>query len=326
MPPELNLERRGSVPDTELSDFDKAYMIIRYPVYVPDTALVKDTPRWSLGRVLEIVGADPSFISSICELAEKGDWAKFRDMFLQWSSRLHKQIMRRAAPIKELKWCGSSEKVSHLFDWKFDVAQDAGNLWLPYEPINVSFQVYMNVGSIDPVRPQPTTLRRRFRNVAQYYQRHTSIRFNFIDDSPSSQGDIRIFIHNASTISRRESWSIVGRKSKEYVNNGLFYGGKVLTTMLLAYKDETGWEDAAVRDMLHMVWQAAGFEHEDGYAAGELSPDNRPQIPSTTSTDEEWIAYVAQLAEGGGTPWSFEQNGTDLSFFKVSHPSSRFSL
>jgi hypothetical protein len=54
MGPEMNLERRKVLPNTVLSDMDKAYMVIHYWRPVPHNAAL----GWSLENALKVAKVD----------------------------------------------------------------------------------------------------------------------------------------------------------------------------------------------------------------------------------------------------------------------------
>ncbi|KAF7300633.1 ZnMc domain-containing protein [Mycena chlorophos] len=211
MPPEMNLQHTNVPVNNNLSDMDKAYMVINYPGQTKDA-------KWTLAYALQVAGvtaADASTSKAITDAAAKGNVTLVRTLFTAFQAEMRARkyadlnptgVANGVDPTVETKdedmgWCNTLNKVqgdAGPAGVAHGVAADADLLWLPGQTLYYGFLRGSAPGSLLNPETEPTRYRRqRVQRVLDLYTQYSSIKFKPYDlsklDPNAKEGGTDVF-------------------------------------------------------------------------------------------------------------------------------------
>jgi len=101
MPPEMNNEEIRIKPNNQLSDTDKAFVAINYPIFTTDSNNVSsESSIQKFEDALDIAGVAGNTRKDILNYFAKGDWKEIRCAFIDWcsSTRFARKAAQGAKP------------------------------------------------------------------------------------------------------------------------------------------------------------------------------------------------------------------------------------
>lgn len=306
MPAEMNLQRKEIPPNNILSDLDRAYTVLNYPLPTPDP----NAPHWSVEYALQIAGVTGSPRDKILGAESPSE---IRRLFSLWNASQKTQAStpsddegdHTSSPSQAVdpitasvpspeggeSWCNSESQslVSHY------PAQDAspsgpehavsvGNtlLWVPGYSIKYYFQqdnggIASTLGFL-PKGPY-TRRRRRLERAFREYEAIVNLKFEEVSSPGAS--DIRIFFASSGN----RNWSLRGTAAKKFSQAGPdgvsgLQGGLKDTTLFLTFSEtESG------PNTVEEKWETRHINHELGHVLGLLHEHESPVTETGDTAD-----------------------------------------
>ena len=290
IPGDMNTQLKNVNPNTELSDYDKAFMVINYTRPQVDP----HAPGWTLSHALDIMGVETYYKHSMM-FARPED---VRKQFAVWAAgrvagepegqRIEQQraldLSTRDEPF--VNWCASEDipqgaeipaeggrKVEGAIGAARAVAIEQDYLWAPGSTITYWFQQeeYRLPQIADPYR----RLRRRALLNA-FLEWSDCSGLTFEEAEQDNGADIRIFFAETEGVYLKYStntncWTSIGRHGQNRARKDKPAGGYPSTSMYLTLPPEHPGQgpDAddelwAKRRCLHETGHALGLRHEAG--------------------------------------------------------------
>ncbi|KAJ7870647.1 hypothetical protein B0H14DRAFT_3573861 [Mycena olivaceomarginata] len=280
MPAEMNLERINVPPNLELSEMDKAYMIINYPRPTPP-------PRCS------------DLDSEACFGGRKSDAEQIRSEFgrYQWHQRIAHQYtvepVKSSTPDEEGTWCGSSALEPSSEEGKSGESLKDVQHALVINAIHWPPNSTITYGFLDTAKEATEYRKQRVRSALDRYEENTSLSFHYVDitewdfDHADTRDRCQVRITFGDPIKQRNSeiwgWSLNGKNvvTKAYDPAVHKMGGEKWTTTYLGGQPKDKDAKISTND-LAMADQT--LFHELGHVLGWLSsPFSLPSFPSNLS-------------------------------------------
>ena len=358
MPDDMSLERQDVFPPCELSDHDKAFMIVNYP----PTQVNPSAPQWTLSYALDVMGVS-AYDKHAMLVARPDD---VRKLFAVWSVQRLLGIPQHGIEPEDIEepargvedggqaeddgepnWCTPrthpKERQQRMTD---GVARGVGlvheELWLPGATLKYWFE-QLDYASYPP-EPRCQDAVQVVEDAFAEWSRWSTLQFVRADDINDSH--IRIWFHDTvnpryapySTFSN--SWTLPGYIARDHEEkvvweNGIERGeggGTARTTMYL-YLPEPPSSDPPIarRRALHEIGHALGLMHEHG------SPNSRTIVRDTENEDlfGVWTAWdpksimlysERKLSTPPGAPAEYTARNTTLSNTDKNLISVRFSV
>lgn len=279
MPAELNTQRMEIRPNSQLSDFDKAYTMINYP----RVSAHPDASDWSLDRALDFVGlsGEPKTkIKSAFQPERDPSAAQIRAQFSIWSSAYVSGATARVTPTSTTFDGASPTMAPSLDSWcklvlpsSSDPSQPAPShhsaviaklstfLWLPGATVRYCFQ---HTGETYHYRAN------MFRFIINDIKKHAYLNFEEVEEP--AKADVRI----AFDASAQCSWSYPGTACPKFTSDESddLHGSEKNATLLL--------NTFPAKPSQRQAWEldVRKYYHEAGHMLGLLHEQNvlpRPQ-------------------------------------------------
>ncbi|KAJ7182513.1 hypothetical protein C8R43DRAFT_1228916 [Mycena crocata] len=300
----INLQHIEVKPNYNLSDLDKAYMVVNYPRTIPHPS----ASIWTLDYALRISGVDSATAKDIKNASD--DVTKIRAIFttFQVAARLappaprgiepdptqnfgkrFARFLTRTYPKPIAPWCGALDSTSALkvdrepSDVLRGVVAPAGEnkLWPAHATVTYGFL---------PAPWEPATVatvyrKHRVRVVLKLYMQHTSIRFVEVPDE-EIRG--RKIIQHGKVIVEKEALNFDTDEGRQACNLRIAFGDPWTSTQNGVTYREEGWCCIGQDARTFRFPEPREFAQDPRPKGCTAYLSFQPQSHETALSDDEW--------------------------------------
>ncbi|KAF7336381.1 ZnMc domain-containing protein [Mycena venus] len=358
MPPEMNLQRINVPVNNDLSDMDKAYMIINYPGQTTDLT-------WSLAHALKVAGVDAQTTKSITVAADKQNVTLVRTLFTAFQVEARNKRYadlnpsgadrgieagtgQNADSMLQPGWCAVIRPPSTAApsDVAHGVTGPINLFWAPGETIYFTF-----LNGQGPGEAATDYRCERVRKVLHFYEEYASITFkerldlrNFnFEGNPKEQKECPVRI--AFSDPRKPEYEMVAGKERKRGGYSLL-GASVKNPLKIEGEPGPPWATTWLGDqplnadtdltkaqflranatLYHELLHVLAFEHEHESPETEVAttPLELGKYLVATMYDPKSIMLYEGLPLvkriGDTTKQYYEPSETDLALLSVMYP------
>ncbi|KIM38832.1 hypothetical protein M413DRAFT_29778 [Hebeloma cylindrosporum] len=355
MPPEMNEQGIRIRPNNKLSDTDKAFLTINYPLFTnpapgaSSDASKQATPLQKFTDALDIAGVAGDTRQTILTYFEEGDWQQIRYTFTDWctSTRLARKAEQGAKPTGDVdlpSWFTQGCLTESLTDELKSssgsgaargVATALDHLWMPGQTVTYTF--LQGATSATPYRVK------RVQDTLNAYAARVNLKLKQVPWGPAvPPAHIRIWFGD---IPKKNviGWSMVGQDSVGLVRTQAaidLRGGSVDSSIVFALdvlpaekpaRSGEAWQKEEIRLLYHELGHALGLHHEHESPNTETTDTPEKNVSMATFYDERSVMLypgrnlpamreVSDLFNPRKTGYNFLPSEMDYAFLAALYP------